>query len=259
MRVLFCIPAYGSSVRTETMLSVASGVMHMSQTMPGSEIRLFSIDMAEIARVRNVFASMALVQEFDALLMLDADMGVPAETFSRLLLSPHEVCGLTYPKRQIDLERFHRMAAAGADLNACRTGALDFISAGAFVHENGQIDVKDSFLEMNDIPGGCMMIRTSALKKLWQKMPDIRQTQHIHDIEEKLGITRVIRCFDNIQSGNTKFSEDISFCRRWKSVGGKIHALFDVPVAHYGSMKFEGSYSDYLLAAATNIDRAPTN
>lgn len=253
MRVLFCIPAYGSTVRIETMLAVASGVMHMKASIPGIEVELFGIDMAEIGRVRNVFASLALERDFDVLLMLDSDMGVPSETFTRLLMSPHDVCGLTYPKREIDLARFHQMAASGADLETARIASLTFIAADAFVHNNGQIEVKESFLEMKELPGGCLMIRKNALKRMWQKLPDIRQTQHIGDIEAKLGLARLIRCFDNIQNGNTKCSEDISFCRRWTSIGGKLYALFDVPVAHFGHMKFDGAYSANLMARATNV------
>ena len=257
MKVLFCLPAYGSSVRVETMLAVAASTMHMTQNIPNLELRLFGIDMAEISRVRNLFASLALEENYDAMIMLDSDMGVPGDTFTRLLLSPHEVCGLTYPKREIDLERFHRMAATGADFNTCKTGALNFIAADAFVHNNGQIAVNDSFLQMHDLPGGCMMIRRSALEKLWKKLPDIRQTKHIADIEGQMGLKRIIRCFDNIQSGDNKFSEDISFCRRWASVGGTLFALFDIPVAHYGHMKFEGAYSDNLMARARDIQTLP--
>ena len=28
--------------------------------------------------------------------------------------------------------------------------------------------------------------------------------------------------------------EDISFCRRWRAIGGKIHALLDCETVHYG-------------------------
>lgn len=257
MKVLFCLPAYGSEVRVETMLSVAASCMHMTQNIPGLELRMFGIDMAEIARVRNLFASIALEENYDALIMLDSDMGIPPDIFTRLLLSPHEVCGLTYPKREIDLERFHQMASSGADLETCKTGALNFIAADDFVHNGGQISVTDSYLEMQHLPGGAMMIRTSALQKLWKKLPDIRQTKFIFDIEGRQGLTKVIRCFDNIQDGNTKYSEDISFCRRWTGIGGKIYALFDVPVSHFGSMKFEGRYSDHLMARARNVQRLP--
>jgi len=160
---------------------------------------------------------------------------------------------VTYPKREIDLARFHLLAKNGADLNAATQGALNFISANAFIHDKGNIEVKDSFLEMTDMPGGCLMIRRSALDTLWKRMPSIRQTDEIGDMEASLGLTRVIRCFDNFQNGNLKLSEDYSFCRRWREVGGRIHALFDVSVAHYGHMKFEGKFSDNLMARARNV------
>lgn len=255
MKILLCVPAYGSQVRVETALAMATGVMHMNQNIPGAEIKIFTMDMAEIARVRNLFASLILQEQYDVLLMLDADMSVPPDTFTRLVMSPHEVCGLTYPKREIDLQRFYDAAKSGAEFEAARVGALNFICANGFVHNNGSVDIRDSFLEMQEIPGGCMMIRRTALEKMWAKIPSIRQTKEISDIEAVSGLTRIIRCFDNIQEGNTKFSEDLSFCRRWRLIGGQIFALFDVPVAHFGHMKFEGAYSAQLMARATNIQR----
>ena len=146
MKILFCIPAYGGSVRAETMLSVSTGVIQLSKNFPSAEIRLFTVNMAEIARVRNIFASMLLDQGYDALFMLDSDMGVPPETFSRLLASGHDVCGLTYPRRQIDLAKFHQLAQAGQPYDACHTGALSFIAAGGFVHNNGQIDIRENLI-----------------------------------------------------------------------------------------------------------------
>ena len=255
MRVLFCCPAYGSQVRVETMLTVASAVMHMSQNIPGIEIKMFAIDMAEIARVRNLFASMAMEEGHDALIMLDSDMSVPPETFTRLLLSNHEVCGLTYPKRQIDLAKFHELAASGVEFEAARIASLSFISANAFVHRNGDIDIRESYVEMQELPGGCLVIRKGVFEKMWSKIPSIRQAKDVYDVEQTLGLTRLIRCFDNIQNGTMKFSEDISFCKRWTSIGGKIHALFDVPVSHYGHMKFEGSFQANLMARALEVKK----
>jgi len=228
-------------------------VIQLSKNFPSAEIRLFTINMAEIARVRNIFASMVLNEGYDALFMLDSDMGVPADTFSRLLASGHDVCGLTYPRRQIDLAKFHQMAQAGNSFESCQTGALSFIASGSFIHNNGQIDIREGFLEMNEIPGGCMLIRRAAIELIWTKMPKLRQTQNISDMEADLGLKKLIRCFDNIQEGATKYSEDISFCRYYRKSGGKIMALIDVSVAHYGDMKYEGRYSDLLLSGAKPV------
>jgi hypothetical protein len=253
MKILFCVPAYGSEVRVETALTLATSVLHITQNVPGAAVQLFAVDLAEIGRVRNLFASMTLEQGYDALLMLDSDMSMPADTFTRLLMSPYDVCGVTYPKREIDLERFHAMAKAGADFETARTGSLNFIAADSFVHQNGTFAVDAGFLQMKELPGGCLMIRRAVFEKLWKSLPEIRQIKHVSDVEARVGLTKIIRCFDNIVENGTKCSEDISFFKRWASLGGKAYGLFDVPVAHYGAMKFEGRYSDNLMARATNV------
>ncbi|WP_392354410.1 hypothetical protein V8F63_02560 [Brevundimonas sp. LF-1] len=167
-----------------------------------------------------------------------------------MLASGHEVCGLTYPKRQIDLHKFHELAAAGVDFDGAKIQALTFIAAGNFVHENGQIQVQDGFLEMTGLPGGCLLIRTSALRRMWKEIPKIRQTEHISDLEGKMGIENLIRCFDNVNVGNTNLSEDLSFCHRWRSINGRIFGLVDVSVTHCGGMNYEGRYIDLLMSTA---------
>lgn len=252
MKLLICVPAYGGTVRVETMNSIALGMNHLLQNFPSIELKLFTLDLAEIARVRNIFVSLAMKEGHDAVVMLDSDMGVPHDAFSRLLASGHEVCGLTYPKRTIDLQRLHDLAQQGFEFEKARTLALTFICAGGFVHDQGKIEVKDGFLEMTELPGGCLFIRTSALERMWKEMPEIRQAKDITDLEERMGIERLIRCFDNIPRGKTKLSEDLSFCYRWRSINGRIFGMVDAPVTHVGAMQFEGRYIDLLMASATS-------
>lgn len=250
-RILFCVPAYGGSVRSETMVTVSHGIALLKDA--GYEVRLMSMDLAEISRVRNIFASIAMEENYDILMMVDADMSFPSDVFTAMAGSRHDVCGLMYPKRNLDVQAFYAAASAGRSLQDAVTAGLDFILGDNFVLTDGQLKVDRGFLEMVAVPAGGMMIRVSALRRLWEGMPDIRQTEGIDPYERSLGIKNYIRCFDNIMKDGRGFSEDISFCIRWRELGGKVNGLVDVMVAHHGQMRYEGRYLDSLLARAATV------
>lgn len=52
--------------------------------------------------------------------------------------------------------------------------------------------------------------------------------------------------FDNIREGDRRFSEDISFCKRWRSIGGQVWADPEIKMGHIGNKLFDGHLGDWL-------------
>ena len=42
------------------------------------------------------------------------------------------------------------------------------------------------------------------------------------------------------------FGEDMSFCQRWRDIGGDIWLLADAPLGHEGPMYIDGNYAENL-------------
>jgi hypothetical protein len=63
--------------------------------------------------------------------------------------------------------------------------------------------------------------------------------------------SRVHCFFDKLMVDNELFSEDLSFCRRWRDCGGTIRALLAEDIGHIGEYTFRGNYVDHLKAGAT--------
>ena len=40
------------------------------------------------------------------------------------------------------------------------------------------------------------------------------------------------------------FGEDMSFCQRWRDLGGDIWLLADAPLGHEGPMYIDGNYAE---------------
>jgi len=96
-----------------------------------------------------------------------------------------------------------------------------------------------------------------------------------HTVIERLTVAHPeLRCsdgryalFDPIIAAGRRMSEDISFCFRWRALGGQIWLLKDAPLQHHGPFTFAGNYADTLRTApfampprgavATSADQRP--
>lgn len=61
---------------------------------------------------------------------------------------------------------------------------------------------------------------------------------------ERDGDPRLFRT--ELRDGGGFHGEDIAFCRRWRELGGEIHALVDAPVSHHGMTAWAGNLRDYI-------------
>ncbi len=246
LQLLIGLPAYGSTLWTETFHTLVANMLNLREAFPGINIKTSVIDFAEIDWARNLFATMLLDGNYDYLIMVDSDMAFPPHVMQRLIKSGHDVCGLIYPKRQIDLERFHREAASGADYGTAMTRSLEFVSAKNVVLEGRKFEVTNGFAQFSAIPGGCLCIKRDVVVRMWDEIPSIRLGEYTGPKVSDHEFKRVARVFDKMvdEATGRRFSEDYSFCLRWGGLGGMVHALLDVPVTHWGRQKYQGNAID---------------
>jgi hypothetical protein len=60
--------------------------------------------------------------------------------------------------------------------------------------------------------------------------------------------------FDPYHTGRKKLSEDLSFCQRWRDIGGRVFVIPDIRMGHIGLKTFTGSFADWLA----NQNAGPT-
>jgi len=66
----------------------------------------------------------------------------------------------------------------------------------------------------------------------------------LEQMHENFGSTM----FDNIRHDTGRYSEDISFCTRWRSIGGRIWVDPEINMSHIGMHGFSGCLGDWLRA-----------
>jgi hypothetical protein len=204
-----------------------------------------------IPRARN-----RLVAEFMAdarwthLFWIDADIGFEPEDALRLLRAGRPVVAGIYPHKDDGWPR----AGLAAPLPAGSTRE-DFEARHAVFPVNlaepglaGRVE-PDGFLEVLDAPTGFMLIERAVFERLATAMPELRYTPDRMD-DPVAAAWPHHRFFDVwAEPGNGRYlSEDFAFCRRWQSIGGKVHVDTRSRLTHTGSRTYRGDFARTLAA-----------
>lgn len=223
------IPSYRGQISGVTFDSTHSLAPALLQKGLGIAFGRYS--WFDIAELRNIILSWwyDMMPDHTHLLFIDDDMGFPAQCVLDMLSFDEPVVGAMYRKKSLEYD----WAASGLPL-----GTADF---------RGR-----SFLEVEGIGTGLMLIRRDAVTRLIEDQPEmIRQHMLIADFEQ---CKRTLGFFDPIMTDKGKVAEDISFCRRWRAAGGKVWANLNHEITHVGDHEFKGCYARWRMEQ--DVERA---
>jgi hypothetical protein len=248
VRLVVGTPCYGGQVShlyTASLLKLQqactqAGGIHLSVLMQGGD--------ALITRARqNLVAHFLGDAEATHLLFIDADIAFePAQVF-RLLAFDAEISAAVYPIKRIDWPRVQRQAASKpANLEAA---ALSYVLE---FDDPARIDTRDGFAKARYAGTGFLLIRRAALLKLIAAHPELRYTREHQQIDPLAGSPWRYALFDCLidQATGTYLSEDYSFCRRWRALGGDIWIDLQSRLTHIGSVPFAGDLSTQFAPTA---------
>jgi hypothetical protein len=92
--------------------------------------------------------------------------------------------------------------------------------------EGSDLQAVDGLLEVASVPTGFLRLTRACLERM----------------QAAFGAAM----FDNIRHETGRYSEDISFCQRWRSIGGKVWIDPEIHMAHVGYHGFTGRLGDWL-------------
>ena len=217
----------------------------------GWSITFSSVSGAVIAEVRNVIAAHFLKSGADALLMMDADQSFGRDSIETMIDLGKPMTGCIYPKRKLHWSNVNLEAAANIDEVLYQ--ASDYVGKLEFSSE-GTANIINGFAKALHVGTGMLLIRREVFDRLMTRFPELNNRGfHGDDYpgfeEYNFGF------FNHIDlEGECALSEDISFCQRWRDVGGEIWADVTSNSTHTGRYNFRGNYLDYLKAKG-EIDR----
>jgi hypothetical protein len=184
---------------------------------------------ALVTHARNNCVAEFLKTDHTKLLFIDSDIGFEPENIWRLLRKNEDVVLAPYVLK-----------------NFSGVEKKDFI-----LHYENPENIKvqaDGFAEINAGPAGFMMIDRSVFEKLHEAYPEKKVVMR-HVIQGKVTEDpEYYTYFDCInEKGQAGSGEDISFCKIWKDIGGKIFCDTEAKLTHCGTRQFSGSLIESLV------------
>jgi hypothetical protein len=191
-----------------------------------------------IVLARNYFASLVLERDYSHLLFLDADVDFAPSVVRRMLDVDRPLVAAAYPHRALNVAAFHSAARRYERPQVAMAAALTF----PVELEEPRVS-EGEFHRALHAPTGMMLIQ----RQVFERMADAYRELYCGtgDARDAYGgLKRVLQCFDPLANEQgLKMGEDISFCRRWRDLGGDIWVTFDESIGHTGPYTFRAAPS----------------
>lgn len=232
--VFVATPCYGGVVTLRYMHALLGLVLYGLQH--GIQVSLETLSYESlITRGRNALVAKFL-EKADAthLLFIDADIGFDPRQVERMLAFDEDVVAGMYPLKTLDWDQQALERAHGGEV--LETAALRFVGA---VCDGDALERRDGFVTASYAGTGFMLIRRRVLLQMMEAYPRTRYTA-THTGQMAASHFALFDCVIDPDSGHY-LSEDYTFCKRWRAIGGRIWLDPAGALVHVGAHDFAGS------------------
>jgi hypothetical protein len=193
----------------------------------------------DLVRARSRIVRMFLETDNTDLLMWDADVAPKdMNAIHAMVASEKDMIALPYPRKSIHWEVIadnvrdeHEQAVHGRQTGSELEGyGLDWPLR--------ILDQKhvDGIARVSEVGLGFTLIRRHALERMCDHYRG--ELGFLDNVEGQRHAT--VALFQLFLKDGDLLSEDYSFCRRWRDIGGEVHVLID-PARHIGTHAFGGA------------------
>jgi len=209
-KIHFLTPCYGGNI-TEVCFSSYLGFTIMAmQNSINFQIDTLSNE-SNVNRARNSCAAKFLSGDCSHLMFVDADIQFNPQDIVKLINHDKDIVGGIYPQKTLPPKMV---------VNTLNNGE----------HEG-------DLIEVGTLGTGFMLIKRSV----FEKMIEEGATPYVDAIglspKENSNQYDFFQC--TIDSNGRYLTEDWSFCRRWRQLGGKIWADTTIGLTHVGYFRFQ--------------------
>lgn len=238
--VLIGTPCYGGQVMQGYMESIIRLMGYASQNDFDVSLALLGGDSL-ITRSRNKLVATFLdMPQATHLMFIDADIAFSPEDVYRMLQFDHEVVAGMYPIKNYDWAQAKSRMTPDMEIDKLAEAGLHFVGTPSPEKDR---EHRGGFVTGVYAGTGFMMLRRSALERMVFAYSNTKYNlAHMYPIEKKQSENQ-FALFDCMIEPETKayLSEDFTFCRRWRDIGGKIWLDPRSRLTHYGMFRFQGA------------------
>jgi hypothetical protein len=171
------------------------------------------------------------------MIFIDADISFGPEQVFRLLDFNGDIVAGVYPTKKVEWAKAVTMVREGkTDLES---SALGYVMG---LEDPEKIETKNGFAKALYAGTGFMMIKRQVLLSMIERYPDLKYTREDQAEDALRGSPNRCALFNCLvdKATGTYLSEDYSFCRRWRDMGGEIWIDLQSKLTHTGSINFKG-------------------
>lgn len=253
IRPYVATPNYGGVLTTNYVRSLLGLVNLAYQRGFAMQTRFLDGDSL-ITRARNRMVAEFLADaRWTHLFWIDADIGFEPEGALRLLLAGRDVVAGVYPHK-LDAWPAHGISQPLPAGSTREDFEARYPSFPANLLGHSSVD-EDGFMEVLDAPSGFMLIARHVFERMATAMPELRYTPdgagHPDVRSGQPEVPPHYRFFDVMAEpdGGRYLTEDYAFCRRWQSLGGKVHVDAHSRLTHQGIKTYTGDFGRALRGA----------
>ena len=252
--VFIATPCYGGLVTQGYMQSVLSLMTQAGGYGFDLSLGMLGHD-ALITRSRNTLLSKFLHDTSAShILFIDADITFEPHQVNRMLRAGKDVVAGMYPLKALHWD--HRAQARMQQGEAAETAAMLYVG---LLCPEGEREVDGRFATAVYCGTGFMMIARQVVERMVVAFPNTRyRTVHAYPLPKAAAGDHhaLFDCMIDPETGEY-LSEDFTFCRRWRDIGGKIWLDLEGGLTHCGPHEFRGdSLARFGQQRKTSMDNA---
>ena len=206
-----------------------------------------------ITQGRNLCVGGFMETGHSHLLFIDADIDFQAKSIQAMIDKDKDVISVPYPMKTFNWEKMFSNFKEGKIKNP-QVLSMNGNTYPMRLPDEGNIQIENGCIEVSHSPTGCMLIKRSVIEKMIEKYPEMRISQPTiingKPVEKPFLYNFFDTMFDPVT--HTYMGEDFAFCKRWKDIGGKCHAIVDQLITHVGEHQYCGRFSDELIQLPKN-------
>lgn len=229
-------PCYGGMVTQRYMQCIFALLQRGTEQGYGVSLQTLGYESL-ITRGRNTLVSMFLDQPSATHMMfIDADIGFDPRDVERMMAFGGDVVAGMYPLKILEWDDASIARARAGE--ALETAALRYVGVPC---GDGEREARDGFVTADFAGTGFMLIRREAIERMVKAYPETHYTA-AHNFTHAPRSRNLYALFDCIIEPETGhyLSEDYTFCRRWRAIGGKVWLDTQTRLLHIGPHEFAG-------------------
>jgi len=238
--ILIGTPCYGGQVFQGYMESVIQLMGYAARNDFDVSLALLGGDSL-ITRSRNKLVATFLdMKQATHLMFIDADISFQPEDVHRMLKFDNEVVAGMYPIKNFDWAQFKTKATPDMSVSKLAEAGLHYVGLPCPEKEREE---RSGFVTGTYAGSGFLLMKRSCLERMIFAYSNTKYNlAHVYPIPKERSDNQYALFDCMIEPGtNIYLSEDFTFCRRWREIGGKIWLDPQSRLSHTGTFRFQGS------------------